>query len=883
MIVDFLNKLVGDPSQKAVKKAWPLVKQVNEVEETLQSLSDGEIQSKTAEFKARIEAGERVEDLLVEAFAVVKNACRRLCGHRFTVNDKEEEWNMIPYDVQILGGIMLAGRRIAEMKTGEGKTLVASFPTYLRALEGKGVHVITVNDYLAKRDMQWMKPLHEFLGLTVDVIVNERTKSERRKAYAADITYGTNNEFGFDYLRDNMSTKKENMVQRELHFALVDEVDSILIDEARTPLIISAPAEESTDKYLQYSRYASQLKRDEDYVVDEKQKTAVLTERGITHMEKLLGVENIYSELGFAEVHHIEAALKAQAVFQKDKDYVVKDGQVIIVDEFTGRLMPGRRYSDGLHQALEAKEKVEIKRESKTLATITFQNYFRLYKHLGGMTGTAKTEEEEFVKIYGLEVAMIPTNRDIQRQDLTDLVYKNERGKFIAIAKETKERHEKGQPVLIGTTSIEKSEVLSALLKREGVPHEVLNAKHHAREAEIIANAGQKGAITIATNMAGRGTDIKLGEGVKELGGLCIIGSERHESRRIDNQLRGRAGRQGDPGETRFYLSLEDTLLRLFGSGRLQSLMETLKIPDDMPIKNSIISRSIESAQKKVEGHHFDMRKHVVQYDDVMNRQREIIYKRRRKLLEKGDIHEDVVKWAENEAERLANFHLHGRMPHQMELEEFVQGLKSYEESGAPTVKELEDLEDAEKIAEIGRTFLTDLIDKKLKELPEPELFYDAERAVALRTIDKLWMEHIDEMTHLKEQVSLSGYAQKNPLHEYQNQGYHKFVGLMAKIETSALRMLLQMNIEAYLQRRGIGVSEKERVLITNASQIADALSKGLAKRTKDGKVIVTGAPQRIRVKAAPQEAGEPKTVGRNEPCPCGSGKKYKKCCGRHL
>ena len=596
-----LSKLIfGDYNEKELKKKGPIVAQINEKEQEYQSLSDDELKAKTPEFIERIEKGETTDELLVEAYAVVKNACRRLMGTKFTLGKEEKEWDMIPYDCQLVGGIMLHEGKISEMKTGEGKTLVACLPMYLNALTKKGAHLVTVNDYLAQRDADWMSVVYEYLGLSVGVIVHDLTPDQRREAYSADITYGTNNEFGFDYLRDNMATSLEARVQRDYYYAIVDEVDSILIDEARTPLIISAPAEQSTSKYYQYSQLINQLKVDVDYIIDEKAKAVTLTEEGIAKMEQLMGVENIYTDAGFMEVHHIEQALKAHAIFQKDTDYLVKDGEIVIVDEFTGRLMAGRRYSDGLHQAIEAKEGVEVKRESRTLATITFQNYFRLFKKLSGMTGTAKTEEEEFYKIYGLETIVIPTNEPISRNDKSDQIYKNTKGKWQAVVEAIKEYNEKGQPVLVGTISVETSEMLSKMLKMSGIKHEVLNAKHHEREAEIVSLAGQKDAVTIATNMAGRGTDIKLGEGVTELGGLAIIGTERHDSRRIDNQLRGRSGRQGDPGASRFYISMDDELMRLFGSDKIKAMMDRLGLPDDMPIENIIISKSIESAQKRV-------------------------------------------------------------------------------------------------------------------------------------------------------------------------------------------------------------------------------------------------------------------------------------------
>jgi preprotein translocase subunit SecA len=886
-VTSFLQKIMGDPTQKRVKSAQAVVEKIHALEESLRHLSDEQLQEKTQEFRERIQKGETTESILPEAFAVVKDACRRMKGHKFLVNKKEEEWNMVPYDVQLIGGILLHSGRIAEMKTGEGKTLVASLPAYLEALAGEGVHIITVNDYLASRDAQWMRPLYEFLGLSVGVIIHGVTQQERYDAYHSDITYGTNNEFGFDYLRDNMSTRPQDIVQRDLHFSIVDEVDSILIDEARTPLIISAPAEESTSKYTKYGRLVRSLQKDVHYVIDEKRKTAVLNEDGIKKMEELMGVDNIYTDAGFAEVHHIEQALKAIAVFQRDTDYVVKDGEVIIVDEFTGRLMPGRRFSDGLHQSLEAKEGVPIKRESRTLATVTFQNYFRMYKRLAGMTGTAKTEEEEFLKIYGLEVAVVPTNKEIVRKDLNDLVFKNERGKFQAVVKEVKQKHSHGQPVLIGTISIERSELLSALLKREGIPHEVLNAKNHAREAQIIANAGQRGAITIATNMAGRGTDIKLGEGVEEIGGLCIIGSERHESRRIDNQLRGRSGRQGDPGETRFFVSLEDSLMRLFGSDRLQKIMDTLKIPDDMPIENRMISSSIESAQKKVEGHHFDIRKHVVQYDDVMNKQREIIYKRRRKILEEEDIHEEFLKWIDAEVETLADLHIRGRQPHKYELKEFSNGISIFHKDESLSAENLERIEVEEKIISYAKTFLLDQFSEREKALPNKEHFREAERIVVLRIIDQFWMEHIDEMTCLREQVALVGYAQKNPLHEYQAQGFEKFTALLRKIQHQAIHTMFQMDITL---RFGDEMPVQPMKTKTNVEDISRALTASdtvsragvhrVRASTSLGNSNVSFRPgntQRIRVEDAAPKKSE---TGRNDPCPCGSGKKYKKCCG---
>lgn len=601
MVYKLINKVLGDPNEKALKQLWPMVDKINTVfDEYNTSLTEDQIPQKTEEFKKRIQAGESLDDLLPEAFALVKFACKHLQGKKWPVRGNDIIWDMVPFDVQLVGGIVLHQGKIAEMKTGEGKTLVSAMPVYLNALAGKGVHVVTVNDYLAQRDAEWMGGLHRYLGLTVGVILHGQDREEKKEAYGCDITYGTNNEFGFDYLRDNMATRLDNLVQRDLSYAIIDEVDSILIDEARTPLIISAPAEESTSKYMRYAQLVSDLKEHDDFVIDEKMKTATLTEDGIARMEQKLGIDNIYTDAGFMEVHHLEQSLKAKTVYIRDVDYVVKDDEIIIVDEFTGRLMPGRRFSDGLHQAIEAKERVEIKRESKTLATITFQNYFRIYEKLSGMTGTAMTEAEEFLQIYGLDPIAIPTNKPIQRDDKADMVFKNQKGKYIAVARRVKEANEKGQPVLIGTISIDKSEVMSRMLELEKVPHNVLNAKHHEREAEIVSGAGQKGAVTIATNMAGRGTDIKLGEGVEEIGGLLVIGTERHESRRIDNQLRGRSGRQGDKGESQFFVSMEDDLMRLFGAERVQKMMETLNVPDDMPIQNKLISNTIEGAQKKL-------------------------------------------------------------------------------------------------------------------------------------------------------------------------------------------------------------------------------------------------------------------------------------------
>ncbi|HHV71739.1 MAG TPA: preprotein translocase subunit SecA, partial [Clostridia bacterium] len=628
-MIGVLKKILGDPNEKEIKCLQKTVEIINNLEAEISSLSDEELKGKTGEFKNRLEKGESLDSILPEAFAVVRETSRRVL-------------NMRHFDVQLIGGMVLHAGKIAEMKTGEGKTLVATLPAYLNALTGKGVHIVTVNDYLARRDSEWMGQIYRFLGLKVGLIVHGLDYDQRKEAYAADITYGTNNEFGFDYLRDNMVLNKEHMVQRELNYAIIDEVDSILIDEARTPLIISGPGEKSTDLYIQFAKIVPRLKEGEDYLVDEKAKTVVPTEECIAKVEKMLNIDNMYDDRHMELTHYLNQALKAYALMRRDRDYVVKDGEVIIVDEFTGRLMYGRRYSDGLHQAIEAKEGVKVERESQTLATITFQNYFRMYNKLAGMTGTAATEAEEFRKIYGLDVVVIPTNKPMIRVDYPDVIYKTERAKFNAVVEEIAERHSKGQPVLVGTISIEKSEELSKLLKKKGIPHHVLNAKYHEKEAEIIAEAGQRGAVTISTNMAGRGTDIVLGEGVAELGGLHVIGTERHESRRIDNQLRGRAGRQGDPGSSRFYVSLEDDLMRLFGSDNISGIMDKLGMEEDVPIEHPLITKAIENAQKKVEGRNFSIRKQVLEYDDVMNKQREIIYDQRRRVLE-GDNLKDAI------------------------------------------------------------------------------------------------------------------------------------------------------------------------------------------------------------------------------------------------
>ncbi|MFT7183687.1 MAG: preprotein translocase subunit SecA [Oceanicoccus sp.] len=789
-ILKIIEKLLGDSNKKELKKISAVVEKIKEIEVEYQlQLEEEDIQKKTAEFRKRLEEGETVDDLLPEAFALVKFACRKLMGKSWQVREDEYTWDMVPYDVQLIGGIVMHQGMIAEMRTGEGKTLVCTLPIYLNALTGKGVYVVTVNDYLAERDSEWMGGLFRFLGLTVGNIKRGQNTEEKKDAYNADVTYGTNNEYGFDYLRDNMAQTKDKIVQRKLHFAIIDEVDSILVDESRTPLIISAPGEESTEKYTLYNKLVRQLDENTHYNVDEKQRVASLSEEGIKKMEELMGVDNIYTEKGFGEVHHIEQALRANFVYKKDSDYVVQDGSVMIVDEFTGRLMPGRRYGQGLHQAVEAKETVDIKRESRTLATITFQNYFRMFEKLAGMTGTAVTEEEEFASIYGLNVIPVPTHRPVVRDDMSDAIFKNITGKFNAIADKAKELNEKGQPILIGTISVEKSETLSKLLKKRGIPHNVLNAKAHEREAEIVSNAGQKGAVTIATNMAGRGTDIKLGEGVKELGGLYVMGSERHESRRIDNQLRGRSGRQGDPGASQFYVSMEDDLMRIFGGERLKDLMEKMGFPEDMPIQNGMISGRIEGAQKKVEGRNFDIRKHLVQYDDVMNKHREIIYDRRRNVLFEESLKNEMIVLVEQEVEKIVLRHPGDNK----EMSEVVNALHRNEAS--PLAQETLDGMDSESQIRLITKHLESEYTAKEAALPEPGIMRKAERMIMLRIIDIHWMRHISELKDLRGAVSLSGYGQRDPLIEYQNLAFGSFQDMLAKIDRNIVSSLFRVKI----------------------------------------------------------------------------------------
>ncbi len=909
--LDTLNKLLGDPNEKELKKIRPFVSKVRawQKSDAYQKMTLADLPAQTDVFRARLTKGEKLDGLLPEAFGLVARACELLVGIDYQEDGLEFRWEIAePFDVQIIGGVALHRGSVAEMRTGEGKTFVCTMPIYLNALLGKGVHVVTVNDYLAKRDAVWMGVLYKALGLSVGVILHEKNFEQRQQAYACDVTYGTNNEYGFDYLRDNMAVAKNRQVQRGLHYAIVDEVDSILIDEARTPLIISQPAEESTEKYTQYSLLVQNLVENEHYNKDEKQKTAILTEDGIKKMEELLGLENIYTDKGFEEVHHIEQSLRAHAMYDRDVDYVVKDGEIIIVDEFTGRLMPGRRYSHGLHQAIEAKEKVTVQRESKTLATITFQNYFRLYEKLAGMTGTAKTEEEEFESIYKLRTVVIPTNQPIVRTDHPDAIYRTVEAKFMAVAARAREMHGRGQPVLIGTTSIEKSEVLSLLLEKERIPHQVLNAKHHEKEAHIVSGAGQKGAVTIATNMAGRGTDIKLGEGVKELGGLAILGTERHESRRIDNQLRGRSGRQGDPGESRFFVSMEDDLMRLFGGDRLKSMMERLNVPDDVPLENGMVSRSIESAQKRVEGRNFDIRRHVVQYDDVMNKHREIIYVRRQRILdrlagngENGEtketeetketkgrpLHEDVLEALRKEGAAIIMNNASTDDSEQWNTKEMSETLSTLHPALQKqfTQEVFAAFPDRESAVQKLCEYLVQFYEAKCKE-QEPAVVAQAERVVTLQSIDTNWMDHIDDMAHLREQVAFSGFAQRDPLIEYKDQGFRRFRQLLSTIDSMIIRMLLQADFSQFAPRVFLReAQEMLDTLETNESMIEEGLGQGVGGRAQGSRnpIVMTSADSIIQNGLSGRDANTSRSVdkvGRNDPCPCGSGKKYKKCHG---
>jgi preprotein translocase subunit SecA len=879
MIGKILRKIFGTANERELKRIQVLVDEINAFESGISGLSDADLRAKTDEFKKRLEGDATVDDLLPEAFAVVREASKRTLGLRH-------------FDAQLIGGIVLHKGRIAEMKTGEGKTLVATLPVYLNAVTGRGVHVVTVNDYLARRDAQWMGPIYTFLGLTVGVIVHGLTDEQRKEAYGADVTYGTNNEFGFDYLRDNMKFDLNDYVQRELHYAIVDEVDSILIDEARTPLIISGPTEDSTDKYYKINRIIPSLKKDADYTIEEKTKTSALTEEGNIKVEKMLDAGNLYDPANVDLVHHVHQALKAHALFHRDVDYVVKDGEVMIVDEFTGRLMPGRRWSDGLHQAIEAKEGVKIENENQTLASITFQNYFRLYTKLAGMTGTAETEAAEFAKIYNLDVVVVPTHRPMIRIDNADFIYKNENSKFNAAIAEIEERHKQGQPVLVGTISIVKSETLSSMLKKKGIKHSVLNAKYHEMEAEIVAQAGRYQGVTIATNMAGRGTDIVLGgnpeglarqalkgkeyskeewdkalaeyksvcakekEKVIEAGGLHILGTERHEARRIDNQLRGRSGRQGDPGSSRFYLSLEDDLLRIFGSDRISGLMGKLGMEEDVPIEHRMVSRAIENAQKKVENHNFEMRKHILEYDDVMNQQRKVIYEQRRQILAGTDLKDEVLGLAEELLDGVLGFYC----PESAYSETWdVTGLKdalaakfSYRMTGIdPQTLSREELR--EKLWDA----LKQSYEAKEKEIGS-EVMRHIEKVFMLQAVDHQWKDHLLAMDHLKEGIGLRGYGQKDPLIEYKKEGFDMFEEMKLRIVESTVENLFRIKAAAKEQSHEIERRQKR--------QVANLTFVGAG----DG--AAASAPQPVHV-------GQ--KVGRNDPCPCGSGLKYKKCHGK--
>ena len=800
MFNKFFDRLFNGSNERDIKKMRQLVEEkINPQESALKKLSDSSLANKTNEFKARLAKGETLDDILPDAFAVIREASRRVLGMR-------------QFDVQLIGGIILHRGNIAEMGTGEGKTLVATAPVYLNALEGKGAHVITVNDYLAKRDSEWMGQVYKFLGLSVGLIVHDLDFEQRKIAYNSDITYGTNNEFGFDYLRDNMVSSLDQMVQRPLHYCLIDEVDSILIDEARTPLIISGPGQKSTDNYYVMSKLVPQLKLGEDYTIDEKQKTVAPTEAGVSKMEKMLKVDNLYDTDNLELNHLFVQALRAQAMMERDRDYVVKDGEVVIVDEFTGRLMYGRRYSDGLHQAIEAKEGLQVQRESQTLATITFQNYFRMYDKLAGMTGTAKTEEQEFIKIYGLEVFQVPTNRPVQRKDLPDVIFKTKRGKYRAVVREIERRHATGQPMLIGTTSIEQSEQLSHMLKEAGIVHNVLNAKYHELEAQIVAQAGQKGQVTIATNMAGRGTDIVLGEGVSELGGLAIIGTERHESRRIDNQLRGRAGRQGDPGSSQFFLSLEDDLLRIFGGDNIKKFMEKMGLEEDEEIRSSMVSSAIQKAQKRVEERNFDIRKYVLEYDDVMNQQRKVVYEQRRKILEGQDMKDQILNMVDmlinHGLKTYANPKLY---PEEWDFDALIKYCEKY--FLAPGEVKLDEIENMSR-EEIGRKLMDiahETYEAREKSIGS-SMMRELEKAVMLKVVDSKWMEHLDDMDMLKEGIGLRSYGQRNPIVEYKVEAFNIFSEMQQSMIETIILYLYHIQIQFTPSPENDDPSKKERI-----------------------------------------------------------------------
>ena len=852
-----ITKIFGTHSERELKRIYPLVDKVESYREAMGALSDEELKNKTKEYKERLENGETLDDLLPEAYATVREAAKRVLG-------------MEHYRVQIIGGIILHQGRIAEMKTGEGKTLVSTLPAYLNALEGKGVCIVTVNDYLAKRDSEWMGQVHEFLGLKVGVVLNEMTNDERRDAYNCDITYVTNNELGFDYLRDNMVIYKEQLVQRGLHFAIIDEVDSVLIDEARTPLIISGQSGKSTRLYEACDILACQMKRGEDmpeyskmdaimgveqeetgdFIVNEKDKVVSLTQDGVKKVEQFFKIENLADPENLEIQHNIILALRAHNLMFRDQDYVVKDDQVMIVDEFTGRIMPGRRYSDGLHQAIEAKEHVKVKRESKTLATITFQNFFNKFEKKAGMTGTALTEEKEFRDIYGMDVVEIPTNRPIARIDHHDVVYKTKNEKYKAVVEEVVKSHEKGQPVLVGTINIDTSELISGMLKREGIPHTVLNAKFHEKEAEIVAGAGQHGAVTIATNMAGRGTDIKLDDESKAAGGLKIIGTERHESRRIDNQLRGRSGRQGDPGESQFFISLEDDLMRLFGSEKLMAIFTALGVPEGEQIQHKMLTSAIEKAQKKIEGNNFGIRKNLLEYDQVMNDQREIIYKERRRVLDGENMRDAIFKMITDRVENCVDTCISSDIPkEEWDLNELNQLILSMIPMQAVTPEDVDSVKNNKELKHLLKERAVKLYEAKETEFPEPEQFRELERVVLLKVIDRKWMDHIDDMDQLRQGIGLQSYGQRDPLVEYKMAGFDMFDEMTASIQEDTIRLLYHVKIEQKVEREQVA-----KVTGTNKDESATNTPK-----------------KRAAAKVYP-----------NDPCPCGSGKKYKQCCGRN-
>ena len=850
MVLGLLKKVFGTRNDREVKRIQVLVDHINLLESSISELSDDQLQAKTGEFKDKLKKGMALDDILPEAFAVVRETGIRTLKMRH-------------FDAQLIGGVVLHEGKIAEMKTGEGKTLAATLPIYLNSLEGKGSHVVTVNDYLAKRDSDWMGTIYEFLGLTVGRVYHDMPEEERREAYSCDVTYGTNNEFGFDYLRDNMKFSTEQFVQRELNFAIVDEVDSILIDEARTPLIISGPSEESTLKYNEASNVIPKLRKEKDFDIDEKAKTAALNDEGIGTVEKILGVENLYDPKNIEILHCVQQALKAHALFKNEVDYVVNDGEVVIIDEFTGRMMPGRRYSDGLHQALEAKEGVNIENENQTLASITFQNYFRMYDKLSGMTGTADTEAEEFSSIYKLEVIVIPTNKNMVRDDCSDLIYRTEQEKFDALIEEIRDCNKSGQPVLVGTISIEKSEQLSHHLKKHGIKHNVLNAKHHEKEAEIIAQAGQCKAVTLATNMAGRGTDIVLGEGVSELGGLHITGTERHESRRIDNQLRGRSGRQGDPGSSRFYLSLEDDLMRIFGSEKISGIMEKLGMEKGQPIEHPMVSKAVANAQKKVEAHNFDIRKHLLEYDDVMNKQREVFYGLRREILNNKNHREMLLEMAEELVDELLNDIASEKIyPEEWDIQalddylmrQFSVQIKKQEETLVIGDGRHIDLEncDREKLHNAVMDSVECCYATKEKGI-DPNMMRQLEKMIMLQFVDNLWKDHLLGMDHLKDGVGLRGYAQKNPLTEYKKEGFEMFSKMMHQIREGVTEYLFKVQIE----------EGSEYPAEQNQS-----------KKLVEHRGVSSEESQQPTVRR------DYKKVGRNDPCHCGSGKKFKKCHG---